>query len=1592
MKNSKKIIDQEAIPTIYNEFHRLVFNRKLLQTSLSILILTSVFGPIPSVHAANVTADITSAKASTNSVSLNFSVIMPDSEVLYKTNFESNQFSTYYGGSGNQGNQSYVSTDKGTSLQIADTITNRKGNAYGYPSTSSDTSLARTSIASLQQGARLQAQYDMRSLSGSTNQSAVQFSDIRGKKGLQLTDDSGKIVRFRNTTSIVPGKPANTPQIIPVYVDGGTPNWPDGKFLTILSSANTDWHWAVAYYKYQAATQSLVLDSSNSSFWYTTIGASGMTSNGEYTFQPGDSLVTFPYGDFGTGMADIGYHPDWTTYSRSLDIPADTTQFDLGKYGANLSFTSSTNGIMQLDEFKIGYAQKAIIYRNGQQIYAGYDSNYNDNAAVDMEKPNKVESLNYTFAPSHKNVVLTWAAPIDNGSDYTYTIQGQLRDGSLGSVQDPTQVKVTSGIAGYIVTPDNNPNTVITSGSITTSDTRMTINPNVTAPFIHVAAVDGNDNIGPTQTITLQDNSQPELNLSLASNQLNRYGNTIYVSANDPDTWITKTTLPNGHSVATGVTTYDVTENGDYTFTTYDWIGNSSSKTITVANIDKEGPTISFTPDGSDWQANQVDVDILTADRSLQSVRYIVNQQSTRPDINAQWIEGNENFSLTLPSEKQGIWYIHVLALDSAGNESYGRSKEIKIKALPEKLVHDDIQLSSSSSGSIQGILPSRTDESYEVINQQTGNILNIPAGSNSFIDTDLTPGTKYTYAITPINVSGRGESISYSYTTIPAVTRVEGVYALSETSMRVQLESVPSATHYLYELADQNGVIISNGSMNTSHIFEQLSPNHSYTLSIHAVNASGQSLESRYTFLTIPSLAGLHITGVGTNFAQLSWDSVTGDVYYDVKRNDEHIVTVTKETYTTVTDNTYNEYHVAYPSSNVLFADHNLMSGTHYNYAIAVTNASGQSNFKNISLSTLPVATELIKKNVTIDSASYVWRDVRGATGYDIYLDGIKTVTTEHPGYEFSGLNAGSVHVVSVVPFNDFGTGEAADTTFITLPESIHQDLRIQDIAYTSAQLKFSPVKGASSYIATINGKEYISSTSTIDLNGLTAGEIYSVHVYAVNESGKSAVQSLQFQTIPLAPKSGHVHSNTNVDLQLAFSPSEGALYYRIYDTHGKLIQTTSELHVNLSSPGAGILSSFGIAAVGKNGESPERLWIQYQGAPIPSQTNVLNILDLQSDSATIGWESFKGATSYLVYDGNQLIHTTEDNKVRIDHLSSSTTYNDFGIRAVNSSGIMGDLYKLSFETNPFSEFQLDTTDITTSSATVHALNGSDLDLFVFADDKNELQRSSSPTLELNNLSDAHRYTIKVWTENSSGIRSEVQIITFKTKDKPVGNVPSTILNPAVTIDQHNPDKIEEDHNTLSVRPIANDNDLANRFIDVKSRYSESAINDLADRGIVNGDQSGKFNPTAGITRAEFVSMLLRARNEQLEVTTASLPTSNTFNDHPFSDISEKWYTANIVKATEMNYISGYPDGTFKPDRIITRAEAATILQSVIKQQGNAVYQFTDNTKIPSWAKTAINTLGGELFIGYENGQFKPKQKITKEETAVVIYRLLNK
>ncbi|OXM82574.1 hypothetical protein CF651_30295 [Paenibacillus rigui] len=106
------------------------------------------------------------------------------------------------------------------------------------------------------------------------------------------------------------------------------------------------------------------------------------------------------------------------------------------------------------------------------------------------------------------------------------------------------------------------------------------------------------------------------------------------------------------------------------------------------------------------------------------------------------------------------------------------------------------------------------------------------------------------------------------------------------------------------------------------------------------------------------------------------------------------------------------------------------------------------------------------------------------------------------------------------------------------------------------------------------------------------------------------------------------------------------------------------------------------------------------------------------------------------------------------------------------------------------------------------------------------------------------------------------------------------------------------------------------------------------------------------------------------------------------FSDISGHWAEANIKQAVSAGIVSGYPDGTFKPDRTVTRAEFAVMLMNALKPQGDgAALTFTDKEKIGAWAqKSVAQAVYAGIISGYEDSSFRPDAEITRPEMAVMI------
>ncbi|NLW07038.1 MAG: hypothetical protein GX039_03520, partial [Clostridia bacterium] len=113
------------------------------------------------------------------------------------------------------------------------------------------------------------------------------------------------------------------------------------------------------------------------------------------------------------------------------------------------------------------------------------------------------------------------------------------------------------------------------------------------------------------------------------------------------------------------------------------------------------------------------------------------------------------------------------------------------------------------------------------------------------------------------------------------------------------------------------------------------------------------------------------------------------------------------------------------------------------------------------------------------------------------------------------------------------------------------------------------------------------------------------------------------------------------------------------------------------------------------------------------------------------------------------------------------------------------------------------------------------------------------------------------------------------------------------------------------------------------------------------------------------------------------------------FSDVAATaWYAGEISKASAAGYVSGYEDGTFRPGNNISRQEAAAMLVRILGLDApdiNVLDRFADAAAIPAWSRGAINSaVAAGLMSGYPDQTFRPSQAITRAEAVVTLDRAL--
>lgn len=208
-------------------------------------------------------------------------------------------------------------------------------------------------------------------------------------------------------------------------------------------------------------------------------------------------------------------------------------------------------------------------------------------------------------------------------------------------------------------------------------------------------------------------------------------------------------------------------------------------------------------------------------------------------------------------------------------------------------------------------------------------------------------------------------------------------------------------------------------------------------------------------------------------------------------------------------------------------------------------------------------------------------------------------------------------------------------------------------------------------------------------------------------------------------------------------------------------------------------------------------------------------------------------------------------------------------------------------------------------------------------------------------------------------------------------------------------PGSLREEEYKAIVRYVLGLNGIPTQFSDLDNHWAAEPIAELLELGYVDGyTEQGRllYKPDRNITREDFVTFLVKAKELFLS-NSASSTTSG------LTDIAGSKRKTYIYTALDYGLVDGYPDGTFRPEQPISRAEIAAVLSrsEALAAAEPAAGGSGDAARFPDvapthWARVWIEAAASAgLFQGYEDGTFRPGESITRAEAAAVLQRIVH-
>lgn len=176
--------------------------------------------------------------------------------------------------------------------------------------------------------------------------------------------------------------------------------------------------------------------------------------------------------------------------------------------------------------------------------------------------------------------------------------------------------------------------------------------------------------------------------------------------------------------------------------------------------------------------------------------------------------------------------------------------------------------------------------------------------------------------------------------------------------------------------------------------------------------------------------------------------------------------------------------------------------------------------------------------------------------------------------------------------------------------------------------------------------------------------------------------------------------------------------------------------------------------------------------------------------------------------------------------------------------------------------------------------------------------------------------------------------------------------------------------------------------FGDLQGYWGGQYVTTLAERGIIGGFPDGTFKPNAEITRAQFAAIAVKAFN---------LPSGNSTRN--FRDVpANYWGSPAIIAVSNSGLVTGFPDGSFRPEEKITRAQALVILSKALGNNTNAnpngLNAYGDRQAVPEWAMDSVaRAANAGIIVNFPDAtRIDPNNLATRGEVAGLVYQTLVK